>query len=390
MKTELKQYTVKEIVEGFEYNSYEEKGLFGLNGRLTIQPEYQRNYLYAEGKGEREAAVIYSLLKGYPLGLIYFNKTPTGGLEVLDGQQRITSFGRYVTGKFAVEDENEMPQYFFGLALEQQQRIMDSTILVYECEGKETEIKEWFKTINTVGVPLNDQELLNAVYSGPFVTEGKAEFSNSNNSNVQKWRMYVDGDLKRQAYWAQALGWVAKGKDNVPEYMSQHRTNTDISEVKAYFNSVIGWVDTVFPKPVDEMRGLEWGRLYELYHSHKYDPGVMGSEVERLLQDDYVDNPRGIWEYLLGGSIDKKLLGIRVFEDAVKKAAYRRQTADAGSKGISNCPHCVIGHEGVKSKVYKLSEMDADHVEAWSKGGSTSPENCQMLCKTHNRAKGNR
>lgn len=388
MRTELRQYKVKDIVEGFEYNELEGKGLFGLNGRLTIQPEYQRNYIYADGK--KDVAVVQSLLKGYPLGLIYFNKSGTDSLEVLDGQQRITSFGRYVQGRFAVKDDMGMEQVFDGLAPEKQQLILQSTILVYECEGTETEIKEWFKTINTVGVPLNDQELLNAVYSGPFVTAGKAEFSNSRNSNVQKWSRYVDGDLKRQDYWARALEWVANGKDKVSDYMSRHRTSADISEVKTHFSNVIDWITTVFTDPESEMRGLEWGRLYEKYHKQKYDPKVMSAEVQRLLQDDFVENRRGIWEYLLGGSQDTRLLDIRIFDEATKRLAYRRQTAVAESSGVSNCSHCAIGHDGLKSKIYKLSEMDADHAEAWSKGGATSPENCQMLCKSHNRAKGNR
>ena len=172
MRTELKQYKVKEIVEGFEYNELEGKGLFGLSGRLTIQPEYQRNYIYADGK--RDVAVVQSLLKEYPLGLIYFHKTSAGDLEVLDGQQRITSFGRFVTGRFAVKDEHGMEQYFTGLAPEQKKRILDSTILVYECEGEETEIKEWFRTINTVGVPLNpqDDEYRNLEYYLSYVSNG--------------------------------------------------------------------------------------------------------------------------------------------------------------------------------------------------------------------------
>ena len=181
MKTEQKIYSFADVSHGFEYNDLEGRGLFGLSGRLTIQPEYQRNYIYADGK--RDVAVIDSLLKGYPLGLIYFNKLEDGRLEILDGQQRVTSFGRFVTGKFAIRDENDMQQYFSGLAKDKQEKILNSTLLVYECEGTESEIKEWFKTINIVGLPLNEQELLNAVYSGPFVTLGKEEFSNSQNSN---------------------------------------------------------------------------------------------------------------------------------------------------------------------------------------------------------------
>ena len=388
MKTELTQIKVKEIAEGFEYNELEAKGLFGLSGRLTIQPEYQRNYIYADGK--KDVAVVQSLLKGYPLGLIYFNKTGQDTFEVLDGQQRITSFGRYVTNRFAVKDENGMEQYFTGLAPEQQAKILNATILVYECEGAESEIKAWFRTINTAGVPLNDQELLNAVYSGPFVTAGKAEFSNSQNANIQKWGAYVSGAVIRQDYWARALEWVAKGEDHVEAYMSAHRTSSDISEVKAYFNGVINWITTVFADIESEMKGLEWGRLYETYHAQQYDPKAMSADVQQLYGDPYVKNRRGIWEYLLGGAKETNLLDIRIFDEATKKSTYKRQTAEAEAKGVSNCPLCAIGHDGVKSKIHKYEDMDADHVAAWSKGGATSPENCQMLCKSHNRAKGNR
>lgn len=186
MKTTLKtSITVKDICDGFVYNELEGKGLFGLSGKLTIQPEYQRNYIYADGK--RDVAVIKSILKNYPLGLIYFNKVGEDKFEVLDGQQRITSIGRYVTNKFAVKDDNDMEQYFNSIAADKQAKILATQFLIYECEGTETEIKDWFRTINIAGVPLNSQELLNAVYSGQFVTLGKAEFSNSQNSNIQKW-----------------------------------------------------------------------------------------------------------------------------------------------------------------------------------------------------------
>jgi len=243
MKTTLKtDVTVKDVCDGFVYNELEGKGLFGLSGKLTIQPEYQRNYIYADGK--KDVAVIESILKGYPLGLIYFNKVSNDVLEVLDGQQRITSFGRFVTNKFAIKDENGMEQYFGGIASDKQSKILETKLLIYECEGTESEIKEWFKTINIAGVPLNQQELLNAVYSGNFVTLGKAEFSNSQNSNIQKWSAYISGSVNRQAFLECALDWVSKG--NIGDYMSRHRYDKNITELKAYFNSVIDWVSTVF------------------------------------------------------------------------------------------------------------------------------------------------
>lgn len=386
MKTELKTFSVKEVSDGFVYNELEGRGLFGLSGRLTIQPEYQRNYIYADGK--RDVAVIDSLLKGYPLGLIYFNKLEDGRLEILDGQQRVTSFGRFVTGKFAIKDENGMQQYFSGLAKDKQDKILNSTLLVYECEGTESEIKEWFKTINIVGVPLNEQELLNAVYSGPFVTLGKEEFSNSQNSNVQKWSAYISGSVDRQDFWERALEWVSKG--NVGDYMSRHRFDTNIKEVKTYFNTVIDWVSGTFTDVESEMRGLEWGRLYEEYHDKSYNPGELSKKIHELYGDPYVKNRRGIWEFVLGGSADTKLLDVRVFDDATKKSTYASQTKAAEADGLSNCPFCALGHDANKAKMWKLTEMDADHVAAWSKGGATTASNCQMLCKSHNRSKGNK
>lgn len=390
MKTTLRHYTVLEISKDFVYNEFEGKGLFGLSGRLTIQPEYQRNYIYADGK--RDVAVITSLLKGYPLGLIYFNKISEDNLEVLDGQQRITSFGRFVTDKFAIKDEFGLEQYFSGLAKDKQEKILNSEILVYECEGSESEIKEWFKTINIAGIPLNEQELLNAVYSGPFVTLGKEEFSNSQNANVQKWSAYVSGSVNRQDYWERALEWVAKGKDNIGAYMSSHRFDKDIKEVKTYFNSVIEWASTVFKDVEPEMRGLEWGRLYELYHDKPYDSKKLNYRVAALYADPQVESKKGIFEYLLGGeqTKDLRLLSVRVFDENTKRSAYKRQTQEAGASGLSNCPVCATGHEGLKKKHWLYGDMDADHVTAWSKGGASSPENCQMLCKSHNRAKGNK
>ena len=385
LRTEI---TVEDICDGFVYNELEGKGLFGLAGKLTIQPEYQRNYFYADGK--KDVAVIDSLLKGYPLGLLYFNKVDENNLEVLDGQQRITSFGRFVTNKFAIKDENGMEQYFGGIASDKQEKILNTKLLIYECEGTETEIKDWFRTINIAGVPLNNQELLNAVYSGPFVTLAKAEFSNSQNANVQKWSAYITGAVNRQDYLERALEWVSRGKDNVGEYMSLHRYDTDIIELKTYFNSVIDWVSGVFIDVESEMRGLEWGRLYETYHGRPYNPTQVSKEVRRLLADPYVTSRKGIFEYILGGGVDAKLLAVRVFDEATKSSVYTAQTRKAQEKGISNCPLCALGHDANKTRIWKQREMDADHVAAWSKGGATDIRNCQMLCRTHNQAKGNR
>lgn len=390
MKTILHtEWTVADICKGFTYNELEGKGLFGLDGRLTIQPEYQRHYIYNDGK--RDVAVIESLLKGYPIGLIYFNRTADGWLEVLDGQQRITSFGRFVTGKFAIKDENDNVQYFSGLSEELQKRIMESPLLIYECEGEEKEIKEWFKTINIVGVPLNEQELLNAIFSGEFVNAAKRVFSNSQNAEVQKWSHYVKGDVKRQDYLAEALKWVCHSKGmTVDAYMSMHRHDSSINELENYFRSVIDWVSTVFTMVERDMCGLEWGRLYESYHNTPYSVERITDRVQTLQADESIKCRRNIYEYVLGGETDTKLLNIRIFEESTKKLAYKRQTDSAKEKGVSNCPLCAIGSNANKTRIYSINEMDADHVTAWSKGGGTSIENCEMLCKTHNCVKGNK
>ncbi len=388
MKTTLRtDITVADICAGFVYNKLEGKGLFGLGGRLTIQPEYQRNYIYADGGGKKEAAVIESLLKGYPLGLIYFNSVATDKFEVLDGQQRITSIGRFVTNKFAIMD-NGNPKNFDSLPADQQTTIRDSKLLIYECEGTESEIKKWFETINIAGVPLNSQELLNAIYSGPFVTLAKAEFSNSQNANIQKWNAYIKGSANRQELLERALDWVSKG--DIGGYMSAHRNETSINELKTYFNTVIDWVSTVFADVLSEMKGLEWGRLYEEYHSKSYDPKTVSDEVKKLAADPYVRKRNGIFEYLLGGSVDTRLLEVRVFDIGVKQSVYARQTQESKAKDVSNCPLCAIGPASNKSRIYKIDEMDADHIAAWSTGGDSSAKNCQMLCITHNRAKGNK
>lgn len=387
MITTLQKYTIRNVIDGFVYNELEGKGLFGLAGKLTIQPEYQRNYIYASDGGKREQAVIESLLKDYPIGLLYFNKVGDK-FEVLDGQQRITSIGRFVTGKFAVKDANGHEQYFSGMAESQREKIMSTSLLVYACEGDEPEIKDWFKTINIAGVPLTHQEILNAVYSGPFITLAREEFSNSNNSLAQKWSAYITGDVKRQAYLECALDWVSHS--NIDNYMSKHRHDHDIAEMKSHFTEVIDWISGVFNDVESEMRGLEWGRLYETYHDQAYDSVEVSAQVHKLLGDYAVKDRRGVFEFILGGSVDTKLLNVRMFDEPTKKSVYVSQTDSAKIKGISNCSHCAMGHEANRSKIWGYDDMDADHVAAWSKGGVTSIKNCEMLCKTHNRAKGNR
>lgn len=388
MQTELRSFTVAQITEGFLYNEFEGKGLYGLGGKLVIQPEYQRNYIYNDGK--RDVAVIESLLQGYPLGLIYFVDAGDH-MEVLDGQQRITSVGRFVTGKFAIKSDGK-EQAFSSLPKDKQEKINNSELLVYVCRGTETEIKKWFETINIAGMPLNTQELLNAIFSGSFVTAAKVEFSNSGNAQQQKWSAFVSGDPKRQQVLEEALTWVAASKGQaIDAYMATHRHDKGIGELKTYFTTVIDWISNVFTASPDKsMRGLEWGRLYETYHHNSYNAAKIDIDVQTLLADESVGDKKGIYEYLLGGKTDPRLLNVRLFDKPIKQKAYNRQTAKAENEGVSNCPLCAVGENANKTKIWKIGEMEADHVAAWSKGGESTLENCEMLCVTHNRAKGNR
>jgi 5-methylcytosine-specific restriction endonuclease McrA len=388
MKTTLHtDWTVGDICKGFIYDKNEDKGLFGMDGQLIIQPEYQRNYIYGDGK--KDKAVVYSLLKGYPLGLLYFVKNADGKYEVLDGQQRITSFARFVNESwvFSVERDGK-PKYFSSLEQDEKDLLLNTHLTIYVCEGQPSEIEAWFKTINIAGVPLVAQELRNASYHGPFVTLARRHFSNSANANMSRWQTYIKGDPKRQAILERALDWVSNG--NIEDYMAKHRFDDNIKEMETYFDTVLDWIDSLFDCTENIMCGQEWGRLYRTYHGKSYHHDELNARVDELLEDPQVTDKRGIIEYVLGGEQDKKLLNIRVFDEKTKTAVYKKQTAAAKKKGISNCPYCAIGDDANKTKIWKKSEMDADHVTAWSKGGATTEANCQMLCKTHNRSKGNR
>lgn len=392
MKTTLRtDLTIADICNGFVYNELEGKGLFGLGGRLTIQPEYQRNYIYADGK--RDVAVIESVLKGYPLGLIYFVQTGanTRGealYEVLDGQQRITSIGRFLTGKFAVPDDYGLPSYFHALPQDQKDRVLSTPLLTYVCDGTETEIKSWFRTINIAGMPLNEQELRNAIYSGPFVTAAKAIFSNSSDSRQSRWGSYVKGAVRRQEVMEAALDWISGGK--IDDHMAQNRTDaTAAQRLEKHFIAVIDWIESVFPFPEKEMCGLDWGKLYSAHRLTGYDKEAVGERVKTLYGDPFVKNRKGIFPYILGGEKDPRFLDVRVFDVPVKRAAYANQTQAAQTAKTSNCSHCAISGSANISKIWKFEEMEADHVAPWSKGGATDPANCEMLCRTHNRAKGN-
>lgn len=385
--TLVTDWTIEDICDGFSFDRNEGKGLYGLGGKLTIQPEYQRNYIY--DKDEKDVDVVRSLLKGYPIGLLYFVKKEDGRYEVLDGQQRITSIGRFVrhTYPFAVPDEAGNPRYFDSLSQEERTKLLETKLTVYVCEGTASDIEEWFETVNIAGVPLNKQERLNAAYCGSFVTEARKVFSNSGNTNMLKWKAYISGDEKRQAVLQAALNWVSNGC--IQEYMSSHRNDTNIDELKNYFDSVIDWIDNLFSVVRPEMKGLSWGELYRAFHNRAYDKAEVNAKVDELMVDPQVGNARGIYKYVLSGCTEHRLLEIRVFDEKVKRAKYEQQTAAARAANRSNCPLCAAGNNSNATKIWDIRNMDADHVTAWSRGGSSDISNCEMLCRPHNQAKGN-
>jgi hypothetical protein len=380
-----KNITIRELCEGFSYNVLEGRGISGLSGKLVIQPSYQRSYIYESGG--RDAKVIQSILRKWTIGLLYFAKVGEDRYEVLDGQQRITSIGRYVQDLFSVEDESGNPHYFTGLSKCIQDEFLDTELLICICEGTEKELMEWFSTINIVGVPLNGQELLNAIYSGPFITRLRGVYSNGKNPGMSKWRSYIKGAPERQEVLEVVIRWVSG--DRASEYISMHRWDDDISEVERRFDEIIEWVGRLFPDTVKEMCGLDWGRLYATYHRHTYDYSELEAQVSRLMSDPYIRNRRGIFEYVLGGCNDKRLLDVRIFDEATKRIKYKEQSERAIAQGTSNCRMCAEGGGIKATKEWQIKEMEADHITAWSKGGLTTPDNCELLCIGHNRIKGN-
>ena len=390
MKTFLNtNYKVKDICKGFVYDINEAKGLYGLDGNLIIQPEYQRNYIYGDGK--KDVAVIESILNDYPIGLIYFVKTLDGKFEILDGQQRITSIGRFVTNKFDIFIEGK-PYNFDGLPLDLKTKINEYTLTVYECTGTESEIKKWFETINIAGVPLNDQELLNAIYSGPFVSSTRKIYSNTSSAQNDVFGLYMKGSVNRQEYLETVLRWVSN--NDIDGYMNKHKLDQNCNELITHTNSVINWWESIFTDYYNEIKSIDIGQLYERFHQFPYSNSI-NKEVENLYLDIFVNNKKGIWEYVLlknSPSRDNRteLLDIRIFDENIKRTKYKEQTEIATKTGLSNCPLCAISNNANKTRLWDIKEMDADHVKAWSKGGATDINNCEMLCTTHNRAKGNR
>lgn len=383
MDIRLERITVRDLVEGYEDN--EELGVRAYGDRLDVRPPYQREFVY---KDKQRDAVIETLRKDFPLNVMYWAVQPGETFEVIDGQQRTISICQYVEGDFSIEIEGHQ-MAFHNLQDDQQKQILDYELMVYLCEGTDSEKLDWFKTINIAGEKLTDQELRNAVYHGSWVSAAKKYFSKNGCPAYAIASDFMTGSPIRQDYLETAISWINGGK--VDEYMRDHQHDTSANQLWLYFKGVIDWVAATFPtKRPQQMRAVKWGPLYNRYKDAKLDPVELEKRVATLMGDPDVKNKRGIYEYLLGGETETKLLEVRVFDEKTKLAAYEQQTAKARKSKTSNCPTCATGTNANAERIYGLDEMDADHVTAWSNGGATTLSNCEMLCVLHNRSKGNR
>ena len=377
------------MVESYKDNA--EGGVIGYGGKLNIRPSYQREFVY---KDEQRNEVIRTIMRGYPntefpLNVMYWAKTDENQFELIDGQQRTISLCQYANNEFSIIIDG-MPQNFNNLSLEKKNYFLNYKLQVYVCTGSPDEKLEWFTIINLAGEPLTQQELLNANFTGAWLSDAKRYFMKSNSAAYGLANKYIDieANQSRGKGLETAIKWISKG--NVKQYMADHQNDENADALWQHFRKVIEWIEDIFTVYYREMKGLDWGQLYNKYCEQTFSTLKVSEEVRGLYVDPYVKNVKGIFEYVLGGSIETRLLEVRIFDDGTKKSVYYAQTEAAKAKGESNCPLCALGHDANKSRLWDQDEMDADHVAAWSKGGATSIENCQMLCKTHNRAKGNR
>ncbi|HUA73674.1 MAG TPA: DUF262 domain-containing protein [Solirubrobacteraceae bacterium] len=377
MKIELQQMTVREVAQGYVDN--DEGGVVGYGGKLNIRPKYQREFVYDNKKRE---AVLQTIRKGFPLNVMYWAVNEDGTLEVLDGQQRTVSFCQYVNGDFSITVDGK-PMAFHNLTQGQQAELLDYELMIYLCEGDDKEKLDWFEIVNIAGLKLTAQELRNAVYTGPWLSDAKSKFSKSNGPAYGLASKYVTGSPDRQELLETALEWIVNrdGGGVVEDYMSAHQHDPNANELWTYFRNVIEWVQDTFTVYRKEMKGIEWGPLYDAYMNQVFDTDELEQRVATLMADSDVGRRKGIYDYVLTG--DERQLSIRQFSDNDKRAAYERQ------KGLcANGTHCLTPGNSDGEKVFEIAEMEADHITPWSKGGKTEADNCQMLCLPCNRQKG--
>lgn len=357
MKIELKEFTVRELSEGYEDNH--EGGVVGYSGKLDIRPPYQREFIY---KDKQRDAVIDTITKDFPLNVMYWAVREDGNFEVIDGQQRTISICQYVDGEFAFND-----RYFHNLQDDEREQLLNYNLMIYLCSGTDSEKLEWFKTINIAGEKLTDQKLRNAVYSGTWVTDAKRYFSKKDCAAYNIGSGYVNGSPIRQDYLDTVIDWKSTGK--IEAYMAKHQQKADANDLWLYFQSVISWIRAIFPEYRSEMKGIDWGTLYNTFKDEELDAAALEAEIQILMEDEDVSKKKGIYEYVL--TRKEKHLNIRAFSPNQRREAYERQN------GV-----CAVCKE-----TFALKEMEADHITPWAKGGKTIAKNCQMLCTDDNRRK---
>ena len=366
---------VRDLAQG-----YQDKGLDGVvayGGKLDVRPPYQREYIYQDKQRDE---VIRSVMKGFPLNVMYWSKAGDR-YELMDGQQRTISLCRYVA-------ENEQTfsvdfKYAFNLQEDERARILDYPLDIYVCDGTPSEILAWFRVINIAGLKLTEQELRNTSYTGTWLSDAKMHFSKPTSAAYNMAKDYMAGSPIRQDYLETAISWIAD-RDNlatVEDYMAIHQNDPNANELWLYFQKAIQWVEATFPKKRSEMKGVEWGVLYNKYKDGLYDTAKLEDEIRDLMIDDDVTRKKGIYTYVLAR--DEKYLSIRQFTEAHRRQAYERQKGRC-AKGT----RCVSPGNSGGDKVFDISEMEADHITPWSKGGKTDASNCQLLCLEDNRRKG--
>lgn len=364
------EITIRDICNGYTDN--QEAGVLGFSGRLNIRPAFQREFIYDEKKRD---AVIDTIRKGFPLNVMYWTETENSNYELLDGQQRTVSFCQYVNGDYSINS-----RAFHNLTKSEKERILDYHLTIYICNGTDEEKLGWFKTINIASVQLSDQELRNAMYTGPWLTHAKTIFSKSNGAGVKVSENYVSVQVNRQGLLELALKWICArdGLQKVEDYMSAHQHDPNSNELWTHFRNVIEWIKNTFTNTRTKlMKGINWGMLYDRYHDNMYDTNVLETQIKELILDDEVQNKSGVYYYVLAH--EEKYLKLRTFSDAQKHKQYEIQS------GI--CPKCK--QDGCENVHYEYDKMEGDHKVPWSKGGKTDQDNCRMLCIKHNREIGN-
>jgi len=360
MKIDLHRITIREVVAGYKDSA--EEGVVAFGGKLDIRPKYQREFVYT---GKQRDAVLETIKNGFPLNVMYWVKTDQGNFEVMDGQQRTISIGQYVDGDFSLDD-----RFFHNLTKEEQNKILDYELMIYFCEGTDKERLDWFRIINIAGEKLTDQELRNAVYTGPWLSDAKLKFSKSNCAAylmANDGGQLVSGSPIRQEYLETALAWINDGR--IEDYMAKKQHNENAEELWQYFQNVIAWTRKTFENYRREMSSVQWGELYNEFKDVKLDADKLEVEIAKLMQDEDVTKKSGIYPYVL--TRQEKYLNIRAFTDKQKREVFEKQ------KGI--CKKC--------KKHFSIEEMEADHITPWHEGGKTISKNCQMLCKNCNRTK---